>query len=304
MDSVLSTVRSTSDSFRTSASDYSSRAKKFAKEHSRVTVGATAVAAVATAGIAAGLSGGSTGTSTAGDATALNHGTVHTAQVQAGAAHANTVKASTDATKTTHTSTSVRGAHHAFTHVKLAIAEHRRPAAVKHSDPARHLAVVRHHQPMRLIPRPAIPDLRLDEAVRAPPRRSTSPPPTPRCYAAWAAQVAGHERVVWIDTTGHDPTASALDVEPGDATRRLAANWAYQRLSEHPHALGRDLHDAVGARQPCPGRGERTAAAHAGPRPLVDRRPDWLPRTSCPAPAPTQWYWGPSCDITTATPRF
>src|SRR5258706_16371488 len=44
---------------------------------------------------------------------------------------------------------------------------------------------------------------------------------------------------MWIDTQATDPDASALDIEPGDATPEQAATWAYQRLSKYPHGLAR-----------------------------------------------------------------
>ena len=57
-------------------------------------------------------------------------------------------------------------------------------------------------------------------------------------YAVPAAQVADRQ-VMWIDTIGSDPHASALDIEPTDATPVVAANWARAKLTADPHALAR-----------------------------------------------------------------
>jgi hypothetical protein len=318
MDSVLTTVRSTSDSFRTSASSYSARAKKLAKEHSRLTIGAAAATAVATAGIAAGLSGGSAPGGAAGDVNALNHAGVHTAQVQTtqthgGAAQASTVKTSADATRTshvTHTSTAVRGSNHPFTHVRLATADHHGPDANRqlpagarhahHRDPFRHFAVIRHH---RAPASPAEPYLIYDSTTpSALPSQHVAAAYATGSYAASAAQMAGHKQVVWIDTTGHDTSASALDVEPGDATPGLAANWAYHRLSQHPNSTAviytmRSEWPAV------------QAAVGGLPQHMQDHVRWWIADPTgvphvVPGAAATQWYWGSSYDITTATPRF
>jgi hypothetical protein len=114
--------------------------------------------------------------------------------------------------------------------------------------------------------------------------------------------MAGHKQVVWIDTTGHDSSASALDVEPGDATPGMAANWALHRLSQNPHSLAviytmRSEWPAV------------QAAVGGLPQHLQDRVRWWIADPTgtphvVPGSAATQWYWGSSYDITTATPRF
>ena len=121
-------------------------------------------------------------------------------------------------------------------------------------------------------------------------------------YAASPSQLAGKGPVVWIDTTGNDPAASALDVEPGDATPSLAANWALHRLSERPHALAR----IYTMRSEWPA----VQSAVAGLPHNVQARIRWwiadptgVPHI-VPGSAATQWYWGTSYDITTATPRF
>ena len=56
-------------------------------------------------------------------------------------------------------------------------------------------------------------------------------------YAASARAVGRFGSVLWIDTNGSDPAASALDVEPGDATPAGAAKWVRQRLKAYPRSL-------------------------------------------------------------------
>lgn len=120
-------------------------------------------------------------------------------------------------------------------------------------------------------------------------------------YAASPSQVAGRQ-VMWIDVYGTDYEASALDVEPSDATPDQAASWAYHRLSLHPHALAHIYTNisewpqvqAACARLPAWMRShirwwiaDPTGVAHI-----------------VPGSDATQWYWGSSYDISTATPRF
>jgi hypothetical protein len=121
-------------------------------------------------------------------------------------------------------------------------------------------------------------------------------------YAAQPSEVAGHDRVVWIDTRGSNPGASALDVEPGDATPAIAADWARRRLSANPHALARIY---------------TMRSEWASVQSAVSSLSSWMRSrirywiadpTGTPHIVPgsdaTQWYWGKSYDITTATPRF
>jgi hypothetical protein len=107
---------------------------------------------------------------------------------------------------------------------------------------------------------------------------------------------------VWIDTNGRDPAASALDVEPGDATPSVAAHWARCKLHEKPHSLAR-IYTM---------RSEWPAVRNA-----IDRLPTtmrhhvrwWIADPTgvphiVPGSQATQWYWGPRYDISTACPRF
>lgn len=121
-------------------------------------------------------------------------------------------------------------------------------------------------------------------------------------FAVPASQVTRPGRVLWIDTNGSDPRAAALDVEPGDATPSLAANWVWRKLRDAAHSVAiiytmRSEWPAVQA--------------------AVDKLP-WHMRTHVrwwiadptgvphivPGSSATQWYWGQRYDITTAKPGF
>ena len=107
---------------------------------------------------------------------------------------------------------------------------------------------------------------------------------------------------MWIDVYGTDYEASALDVEPSDATPTDAANWAWHRLTAHPNALAH-IYTSL----------SEWPAVQAA----VATLPAWMRAhirwwiadpTGSPHVVPgsdaTQWYWGQTYDITTATPRF
>ncbi|MGH3401851.1 MAG: hypothetical protein ACRDRJ_04915 [Streptosporangiaceae bacterium] len=121
-------------------------------------------------------------------------------------------------------------------------------------------------------------------------------------YAASPAEVAGRGPVMWIDTTGSDYAASVLDVEPGDATPTVAANWAFHRLSQHRTGVAR-IYTMIS---------EWSAVKSA-----VATLPSWMrshirwwiadPTGSphiVPGASATQWYWGSHYDITSASPGF
>ena len=108
--------------------------------------------------------------------------------------------------------------------------------------------------------------------------------------------------MVWIDVTGSDYSASALDVEPGDATPATAASWAWHRLSADPGAVAR----IYTMRSEWPAVKDAVAQLPA----WMQSRVHWwiADPTGYPHIVPgadaTQWYWGPSYDITTANPHF
>ncbi|MGH3273185.1 MAG: hypothetical protein ACRDNZ_02525 [Streptosporangiaceae bacterium] len=120
-------------------------------------------------------------------------------------------------------------------------------------------------------------------------------------FAVPASQVAGRH-VLWIDTNGSDPAASILDVEPGDATPAMAASWAQRRLSTDPGGLAR-IYTMI-SEWPA-----TQAAVASLPASMRSRIRWWIADpTGTPHLVPgsdaTQWSWGQSFDVSTATPGF
>ena len=114
--------------------------------------------------------------------------------------------------------------------------------------------------------------------------------------------VVANRRVMWIDTRGTDPAASALDVEPGDATPALAALWAQRKLNAQPHSIAH-IYTMI-SEWPA----VRAAIAHL-PAWMHSHVRWWIADpTGAPHIVPgsqaTQWYWGKNFDITTALPNF
>jgi hypothetical protein len=121
-------------------------------------------------------------------------------------------------------------------------------------------------------------------------------------YTATPASVAGRTHVLWIDTNGSDPSADALDIEPGDATPVGAAQWVQAKLSAD-HGAVAILYTMISEWQAV--------------KDNVAALPDWMQShvrywiadpTGVPHVVPgsnaTQWYWGNSYDISTADPGF
>ena len=121
-------------------------------------------------------------------------------------------------------------------------------------------------------------------------------------YAASASQVAGRKSVLWIDTNGSNPSANVLDVEPGDATPAGAAAWAQQRLAHHPHSAA-IIYTMLSSWQAV-----KDHVAHL-PKAQQDNVRYWIADPTgvdhiVPGANATQWYWGPSTDISTASPSL
>ena len=119
-------------------------------------------------------------------------------------------------------------------------------------------------------------------------------------YAVNPAQVAGHPHVTWIDTNGSDPSANALDVEPGDATPAMAATWAWQKLHTDPGATA--IVYTMMSQWPA-----TQAAINTLPAPMQSHVKYWIADPTgvphvVPGASATQWYWGPNYDISTALP--
>ena len=121
-------------------------------------------------------------------------------------------------------------------------------------------------------------------------------------YAVSPAQVAHRGHVLWIDTNGADPRASALDVEPGDATPAMAATWAWHKL----HAAAGSVAIIYTMRSEWPA---AQAAVRHLPAPMQTHVRWWIADPTgvnhiVPGASATQWYWGHNYDITTAKPGF
>ena len=121
-------------------------------------------------------------------------------------------------------------------------------------------------------------------------------------FAVSPSQVSG-KQVIWIDTNGSAPTkASVLDIEPGNVSPDAAAGWAKARLTSDPHAVVR-IYTML----------SQWDAAKAS----IATLPGWMQshvkwwiadptgvQHVVPGSAATQWYWGPSYDISTVDPGF
>jgi len=121
-------------------------------------------------------------------------------------------------------------------------------------------------------------------------------------YAVRAAAVRPHGQVLWIDVRGTDPAADVLDIEPGCASPAMAAGWTATRLSRYPGSLA-VMYTSI--------------AEWALVKSEVADLPGWMQArirwwianpTGYPHLVPgsdaTQWYWGSSVDISTATSRL
>jgi len=290
IDSTLSAIRHTYD-----------RARARAAQSSRLTLGAAAATAVVAAGVAVSVSAGP---APAGAASAINRATAatatHHARVDAAAKPASSHHPAPAHTSPAHSAPAHSAparhspAQHSPSHAPAKPQHAAKPAAkAAHKAPARHAA------PRHAAPKPYL----IYDSVTpsALPHHNVNAVYATGNYAASHTQVAGRH-VMWIDTTGSDHAASVLDVEPGDATPSMAASWARQRLTADPHALAR-IYTM---------RSEWSAAKAA-----IDNLPAsmrshvrwWIADPTgyahvVPGSDATQWYWGSSYDITTATPRF
>jgi hypothetical protein len=114
--------------------------------------------------------------------------------------------------------------------------------------------------------------------------------------------VAG-KQVLWIDTNGSDPQANAVDVEPGDVTPAGAGTWAAQKLAADPS--GQAIIYTMRSEWPA------VQSAVQAALPSADQShvrwwiadPTGVPHV-VPGASATQWYWGSSYDISTASPGF
>ncbi len=170
------------------------KSRELAARNTKLTLGVTAAGAVAVAGIATGVATASSPASQAGHPSAISQvDSVHQARTMQ---------------KTSSTS-----------------GQSTRVVVTKKDAPAKHDSAPA--KPKSAPSGPTKPYLMYDSVTpSAIPSGKVAAAYATGGYAASASQLKGHGSVVWIDTNGSDPKASALDVEPGDATPTQAATWA------------------------------------------------------------------------------
>jgi hypothetical protein len=121
-------------------------------------------------------------------------------------------------------------------------------------------------------------------------------------YKVPRSSVSDPATVIWIDVNGGDANATALDVEPGDATPSEAAVWVRNRLTDHP--------DATAVVYTMRSEWAATKASVATLPAWMQSRVRWwiADPTGQPHIVPgsqaTQWYWGADYDINSALPGF
>lgn len=121
-------------------------------------------------------------------------------------------------------------------------------------------------------------------------------------YAVQESAVRGHGQVLWIDTRGTDPAADVLDIEPGCAPASVAASWTAARLSQYKGTLA-VMYTSIA--QWSLVKGELAGL----PGWMQARIRWWIANPTgyphlVPGSDATQWYWGNSVDISTATSRL
>jgi hypothetical protein len=271
------------------------QANRLVRRPSRVTLGAAAVTAVAAVAVIVGVSTGQTpsGQTPSGQANDLAAAAGHAGHSAPAHQPAHAAPAHQPAhggpARTAHAAKQAPSNHQPSR--AEAVSKH----PMRHSAPARRQAPSHHVSPK--------PYLMYDSVMpSAFPAGSVVATYATGGYAVSPSQVAGHKTVVWIDTTATDPEASALDIEPGDATPPQAASWAWQRLHKHPDALAR----LYCSQSEWPAVQAAVASLPASMRSHIRwwiADPTGVPHL-VPGSDATQWYWGSTYDLSTVTPRF
>jgi hypothetical protein len=121
-------------------------------------------------------------------------------------------------------------------------------------------------------------------------------------YAQSAASLAGRGKIMWIDVSGADPNADALDVEPTDATPAGAAAWVSAKLTADPssHPIVYTFKNDWG---------QVIDDINALPTWMHSHVKYWIADPTgyahiLPGADATQWYWGPTYDTSSAEPGF
>jgi hypothetical protein len=277
----------------------------FGRRPSRLTLGVAAATVTAFAGVAIGLSAAGTAPVGATDSLAAVHtgAAGHlsaTGHAGAGVAARGTPPAKPKA-PAKPAAVAANRAHHAPPRAVLASRQHPRARVVVRHPAKPAVAPVR-HAPAPAPAKPAAPYLIYDSVIpSAIPGNGLMATYATGPYAASAAQVAGRS-VMWIDVYGTDYNASALDVEPSDATPQMAATWAYHRLSAYPNQIAHiytNISEWPAVQAAC-------ATLPAWMRGHIHwwiADPTGVPHL-VPGSQATQWYWGQNYDISTAAPNF
>jgi hypothetical protein len=296
-ESARTKARSGAQSLRSSAETVRTSAHSLRRPTVKQ-LGVTAAAAAATAGIAAGMAASPAATVThqsAESARTVSHSQGTALSLKGGAASA-------PAHATTSAKLAVK-AHPAHT-AKPAVHTTKAADHSKASKPALHWHAAKHQAKHVVVHSgPAKPYLIYDSVTPSSiPAHQVAAAYATGKFAASASDMTGHDQVLWIDTTGYDSHANALDVEPGDATPSMAASWAWHRLHETPNALAR----IYTMRSEWPA--VQAAVGHL-PEKMQSQIRWWIADPTgvpheVPGAAATQWYWGSHYDITTASPRF
>jgi hypothetical protein len=118
-------------------------------------------------------------------------------------------------------------------------------------------------------------------------------------FAVSPGQVAGRGQIAWIDVSGSDINASAIDVEPGNATPSVAANWALAKLDAQPGGVAWIY--TMESEWPA----VQYAVATTVPSRMWSHIHWWIADPTgvphlVPGSSATQWYWGPNYDISEA----
>jgi hypothetical protein len=121
-------------------------------------------------------------------------------------------------------------------------------------------------------------------------------------YAQSAASLAGRGTIMWIDVSGGDPNADALDIEPTDATPAVAAAWVDTKLTQDPSSYP-ILYTSYSEWS------EVKADVAQLPSWMASHVKYWIADPTgyahiLPGASATQWYWGATYDISSAVPGF
>ena len=306
-ESARTKARSGAQSLRSSAETVRTSAHSLRRPTVKQ-LGVTAAAAAATAGIAAGMAASPAATVThqpAESARTVSHsqGTAVSLKGRTASAPAHATTSAKLAVKA-HPAHTAKPAVHTAKAADHSKADHSAADHSKASKPAIHWRAPKHASKHATVHAgPIKPYLIYDSVTPSsiPVHKVAAAYATGK-FAASASDLSGHDQVLWIDTTGYDSHANALDVEPGDATPSMAASWAWNRLHETPNALAR----IYTMRSEWPA--VQAAVSHL-PEKMQSQIRWWIADPTgvphvVPGAAATQWYWGSHYDITTATPRF